>query len=143
MSLWKVKFDHKNGEMRKCKLCDTEFYTKKPRWRCTACVNAKQKITETKKRSKYERKASYPYQGPNHDYHARFYPLRAKLHKIKVRSEWKEYFKEKLDEILNDAVLMKWINDRRDKETAEAKKVKSKSNITKDYPNHHDYYDYE
>ena len=54
----------------------------------------------------------------------------------------KEYFKEKLDEILNDAVLMKWINDRRDKETAEAKQVKSKSNIQKDYPNHHDYYEY-
>ena len=43
---------------------------------------------------------------------------------------------------LNDAVLMKWINDRRDKETAEGKQVKSKSNITKDYPNHHDYYEY-
>ena len=31
---------------------------------------------------------------------------------------------------------------RRDKETKEAKKIKSKSNITKDYPNHHDYYEY-
>ena len=61
---------------------------------------------------------------------------------MKVRSQWQEYFKERLDEILNDAVLMKWINDRRDKETAEAKKLKSKSNITKDYPNHHDYYEY-
>ena len=56
MSLWKVKFDHKNGETRKCKLCDTEFYAKKPTWRCNACVNASQKIIETKKRSKYERK---------------------------------------------------------------------------------------
>ena len=142
MSLWKVKFDHKNGEMRKCKLCDTEFHAKKPRWRCNTCVNAAQKIIETVKRAKYERKEPYPYQGPKHDYHTRFYPLRVKLHKMKVRSEWKEYFKEKLDEILNDAVLMKWINDRRDKETADAKQIKSKSNIQKDYPNHHDYYEY-
>ena len=142
MSLWKVKFDHKNGEQRVCKGCGASFHTPKPRWSCNACVNAKQKVIETNKRSRYERKQPYPYQGPKHDYHTRFYPLRAKLHKIKVRSEWQEYFKEKLDEILKDAVLMKWINDRRDKETAEAKKVKSKSNITKDYPNHHDYYDY-
>ena len=142
MSLWKVKFDHTNGEQRECKECGASFHTMKPRHRCNVCVNAKQKIVEQKKRAKYEKKEPYPYQGPNHDYHSRFYPLRAKLHKMKVRSQWKEYFKERLDEIFGDAVLMKWINDRRDKETAEAKQVKSKSNITKDYPNHHDYYDY-
>ena len=140
--LWSRKFDHKNGETRQWKECNAEFHTPKPRWRCNACINAKQKVIETNKRSKYEKKEPYPYQGPNHDYHARFYPLRAKLHKIKVREEWQAYFKERLDEILNDAVLMKWINDRRDKETAEAKQAKSKRNIQKDYPNHHDYYEY-
>ena len=140
--LWSVKFDHKNGETRQCKVCSETFHAKKPIWKCQKCVNASQKIIETRKRAKYERKEPYPYQGENHNYHQRFYPLRAKLHKIKVREEWKEYFKEKLDEILNDAVLMKWINDRRDKETAEGKQVKSKSNIQKDYPNHHDYYEY-
>jgi hypothetical protein len=107
-----------------------------------ACINAAQKIVEGKKRAKYERKEPYPYQGPNHDYHSRFYPLRAKLHKMKTRSEWKEYFKIRLDEVFNDSVLMKWINDRRDKETKEAKQIKSKSNIQRDYPNHHDYYEY-
>jgi hypothetical protein len=61
---------------------------------------------------------------------------------MKVRQEWQAYFSEKLDEILNDAVLMKWINDRRDKETLEAKQLKSKKNIIKDYPNTHDYYEY-
>ena len=140
--LWSVKFNHKDGETRRCKLCDNEFHAIKPTWRCSACVNAKQKIVEKNKRSKYERKEPYPYQGPKHDYHHRFYPLRAKLHKIKVRSEWQAYFKERLDEIFADAVLMKWINDRRDKETAETKQTKSKDNIKKDYPNHHDYYEY-
>ena len=140
--LWNRKFDYKNGEQRVCKHCGVEFHTIKPRYTCNLCLNAKQRIIETKKRAKYEKKVPYPYQGPNHDYHKRFYPLRAKLHKMKVRSEWQDYFKERLNEIFNDAVLMKWINDRRDKETAEAKQVKSKSNITKDYPNHHDYYEY-
>jgi hypothetical protein len=140
--LWSVKFDHKNGELRKCRLCDAEFHAKKPSWRCNQCVNAAQKLIEGKKRSKYERKDPYPYQGPNHDYHSRFYPLRSKLHKMKVRVEWQTYFKERMDEILNDEVLMKWINDRRDKETAEAKQVKSKKNIQRDYPNTHDYYEY-
>jgi hypothetical protein len=142
MSLWNVKFDHKNGEQRVCKECNASFHTMKPRHRCNVCVNEAQKIVERKKRSQYEKKVPYPYQGPNHDYHSRFYPLRSKLHKMKVRVEWQAYFKEKLDEIMNDKILMKWINDRRDKETAEAKQAKSKKSIQRDYPNTHDYYEY-
>jgi hypothetical protein len=61
---------------------------------------------------------------------------------MRDRIEWQEYFKTKLDEIFADELLMKWINDRRDKETLEAKKIKSKKTITKDYPNTHDYYEY-
>jgi hypothetical protein len=142
MALWNVKFDHTNGEQRVCKECGVSFHTMKPRYSCNPCLNIKQKVIEQRKRSQYQKKASYPYQGPNHDYHTRFYPLRAKLHKMKVREDWQKYFNEKLDEIMNDAVLMKWINDRRDKETAELKKVKSKKSIQKDYPNHHDTYEY-
>jgi len=140
--LWNRKFDYVNGEQRICKHCDKEFYTIKPRYRCNECINAAQKITEQKKRSRYEKKLPYPYQGKNHNYKQRFYPLRTKLHKMKVRSEWQAYFKERLDEVLNDVVLMKWINDRRDKETKEAKAIKSRKTITKDYPSHHDYYEY-
>ena len=142
MGLWNRKFDYANGETRICKGCGISFHTIKPRYDCNACLNAKQKVIEQRKRDTYEKKAAYPYQGPNHDYHHRFYPLRAKLHKMKVREEWQAYFKEKLNEIFNDAVLMKWINDRRDKETLEAKQAKSKKTITKDYPNTHDYYEY-
>ena len=140
--LWNKKFDHVNGEQRICKHCSVSFHTMKPRYRCNPCLNAKQKVIEKNKRSKYEKKEPYPYQGPNHNYHSRFYPLRAKLHKMKVRVEWQAYFKDRLDEIFNDVVLMKWINDRRDKETAEARQLKSKKTIQRDYPNHHDYYEY-
>ena len=139
--LWNRKFDYVNGETRICKHCDKEFYTIKPRYRCNTCLNAAQKIIEKARRAKYEKKEPYPYQGINHNYKQRFYPLRTKLHKMKIRSEWKAYFKVKLDEILNDAVLMKWINDRRDKETVEAKKVKSRDTITKDYPNTRGHYE--
>ena len=142
MALWNTKFDHTNGETRQCKECDATFHTMKPRYSCNACLNAKQRIIEQKKRSKYEKKEPYPYQKANHNYQHRFKPLQSKLKKMKERQEWKEYFKDKLDEVLNDAVLMKWINDRRDKETAECKQAKSKKNIAKDYPNHHDYYEY-
>jgi hypothetical protein len=142
MALWNVKFDHTNGETRVCKECNASFHTMKPRYSCNACVNAKQKKYESRRRKGYEKKEPYPYQGKNHNYKQRFEPLKRILHKMKERVEWQEYFKIKLDEIFNDAVLMKWINDRRDKETKEAKQVKSKSNIQKDYPNYHDYYDY-
>jgi len=142
MALWNTKFDYANGEQRVCKECGISFHTMKPRYSCNACLNIKQKVIEQKKRGKYEKKQSYPYQGPKHDYHQRFYPLRVKLHKMKVREEWQAYFKEKLDEIMQDKILMKWINDRRDKETLEAKQAKSKKNIQRDYPNTHDYYEY-
>lgn len=142
MGLWNVKFDHKNGETRICKTCSVSFHTIKPRHACNVCLNVKQKVIEQKKRNTYEKKVSYPYQTGNHNYNQRFYPLRAKLHKMKERIEWQEYYKTKLDEIFNDVVLMKWINDRRDKETLEAKQSKSRKTITKDYPNTHDYYEY-
>ena len=142
MGLWNRKFDYANGETRVCKGCGISFYTIKPRYECNTCLNIKQKVIEQRKRANYEKKQSYPYQGPKHDYHTRFYPLRVKLHKMKVRAEWHKYFKEKLDEIMQDKILMKWINDRRDKETLEAKQAKSKKNIQKDYPNTHDYYEY-
>lgn len=140
--MFKKPFNYKTGETRQCKGCGVSFHTIKPKWSCNVCTNAKQKVIEQTKRSKYEKKASYPYQGANHNYFQRFYPIRKKLYKMKVRMEWQTYFKEKLDEIMQDKILMKWINDRRDKETLEAKQAKSKKNIAKDYPNHHDYYEY-
>ena len=56
MGLWNVKFDHKNGEQRVCKGCGASFHTPKPRWSCNACVNAKQKVIETNKRSSMKEK---------------------------------------------------------------------------------------
>ena len=140
--LWSRKFDYQNGETRQCKECNTEFYTIKPRYCCNACINAKQKKYESRRRKEYEKKASYPYQGKNHNYKQRFEPLKRILHKMKHRVEWQTYFKIKLDEIFADAVLMKWINDRRDMETKNEKVARSKKVIQKDFPDTRGHYEY-
>jgi len=146
--LWNKKFDHKNGETRQCKECGAEFHTMKPRYTCNKCVNAKQKKYETIRREKYPKKQHYPFDNKTHEAGSRFCSIRTAISRA-----WKEYKKtgdrdiitkhydKQLKEI-QDNGIMKWINDRRDKETLEARQIKSKSNITKDYPNHHDYYEY-
>jgi hypothetical protein len=146
--LWNTKFDHTNGETRICKECGVSFHTIKPRWRCNACVNIKQKVIEQKKRALYDKKDNYPFSTRTHEAGRRFCSIRTATSNV-----WKEYKKtgnrdvitahydRQLKEIEENGIL-KWILDRRDKETLEAKQSKSRKTITKDYPNHHDYYEY-
>ena len=146
--LWNKKFDHTNGETRQCKECGISFHTMKPRYSCNPCLNAKQKIIEQRKRSKYEKKAVYPFDTRTHAAGRRFCSIRTAISKA-----WKEYNKtgdrsiitqhydKQLKEIEENGIL-KWILDRRDKESNEAKQSKSRKNIIKDYPSHHDYYEY-
>lgn len=146
--LWNRKFDHKNGEQRVCKGCGVSFHTMKPRYDCNVCLNAKQRIIEQKKRAKYDKKPKYPFDTTTNAAGHRFSRIHGELSKA-----WKEYYKtgnksfitahyeKQLKEIEENGIL-KWILDRRDKETLTANKVKSKKTITKDYPNTHDYYEY-
>jgi len=138
----KKSFDRIKGEIRTCKKCNVEFHTLKPLFVCTPCVNANQKKYERLRREQYQRKPVYPYQGKNHNYKIRFEPLKRILHKMKVRSEWQAYFKIKLDEILSDEVLMKWIWDRRDLETKNQKVTRSRNVIKKDTPDTRGHYEY-
>jgi hypothetical protein len=141
--MFRKPFNYKDGEIRNCNNCNTEFKTFRPIFRCGKCQS--EKVKELRKK-KYEEgklilKATYPYVNHKKEYSVRFKKLQSRLNKIKIRSEWQKYLKEKLDEILNDEVLMLWINDRRDKETLESNKVKSKSKTNKDYPStigHHE-----
>ena len=146
--LWNRKFDHKNGEQRICKGCGVSFYTIKPRYNCNACLNAKQKIIEQRKRDKYQKKENYPFSTRTHDAGRRFCSIRTatsnawkEYNKTGDRSHITKHYDKQLKEIEENGIL-KWILDRRDKESNEAKQSKSKKNITKDYPNHHDYYEY-
>jgi hypothetical protein len=120
----------------------------KPRWRCTKCVNAKQKIVETQKRAIKPKKEQYPFNTRTNEAGARFHRIQRDL-----RKAWKEFektgdrniitqhYNNQLKEIEENGIL-KWILDRRDRETLEAKQSKSRKTIQKDYPNHHDYYEY-
>ena len=146
--LWSRKFDRKNGETRQCKLCGDTFHTPKPIWKCKKCVNAAQRIIEQKKRSKYAKKDNYPFDNRTHEAGRRFCSIRTALsnawkqyNKTGDRSHITAHYNKQLKEIEANGI-MKWILDRRDKETNEAKTIKSRKTITKDYPNHHDYYEY-
>ena len=144
----KKPFNRKLGETRECKYCGETFHAKKPIWKCTKCVNKDQKIIETKKRAKYPKKDQYPFNNRTNEAGSRFCSIRTAL-----SNAWKQYnktgdrsvitahYNKQLKEIEDNGIL-KWILDRRDKETNEAKTIKSRKIIQRDYPNHHDYYEY-
>ena len=146
--LWNRKFDYANGETRQCNECDKEFHTIKPRYRCNVCLNAAQKIIEQRKRAKYDKKQKYPFDTTTNAAGHRFSRIHGELSKA-----WKEYYKtgdksfitahyEKQLKEIEENGIKEWIIDRRDKETLQAKQLKSRKQTNKDYPNHHDYYEY-
>ena len=146
--MFKKPFNKVVGETRTCKHCAVEFHTFKPRYSCNACLNAKQKVIEQKKRALYKKKDNYPFSTRTHEAGARFCSIRTAL-----SNAWKQYnktgdksvitahYEKQLKEIEENGIL-KWILDRRDRETLQAKQSKSRKTIQKDYPNHHDYYEY-
>jgi len=146
--MFKKPFNKTIGENRECKKCGLQFHTFKPRYTCNACLNVAQKVIEQKKRDKYQKKPTYPFNVKGGKAASRFCSIRTAISKA-----WREYKKtgnrdvmaqhydKQLKEIEENGIL-KWIIDRRDKESLNDKKVKSKTNIQKDYPSYHDYYEY-
>lgn len=146
--MFKKPFNKQVGEERTCKGCGVSFYTYKPRYSCNACLNAKQKVIEQRKRAKYEKKARYPFDTTTNAAGSRFCSISRKLsiawkqyRETGNRQPIKEHYDNQFKEIEENGIL-KWIIDRRDAETLSAKKVKSKDKIRKDYPNMHEYYEY-
>lgn len=146
--MFKKPFNRKIGEQRECRLCNQQFFTLKPIWLCQPCQNKKQKKYEEIRRTTYKKKASYPFDTRTNAAGSRFCSIRTKLSNV-----WKEYrktgdrqvitqhYNNQLKEIQENGI-MKWINDRRDMETLKEKKAKTISRTRKEYPNHHDYYEY-
>ena len=146
--MFKKPFNRTIGEERICKYCSVSFHTFKPRYTCNICLNAKQRVIEERKRAKYAKKDNYPFNNRTNEAGARFHRIQRDL-----RKAWKEFektgdrniitqhYNNQLKEIEENGIL-KWILDRRDRETLEAKQSKSRKTIQKDYPNHHDYYEY-
>ena len=79
--LWSKKFNYKDGEDRVCKECGDTYHTMKPRWICTKCVNANQRIIEEAKRANYKSKIRYPYHSDNRGWQGS-----AKQHFLNIRT---------------------------------------------------------
>ena len=146
--MFKKPFNRTIGEERICKGCGVSFHTFKPRYSCNGCLNAAQKIVERKKRALYKKKDNYPFSTRTNEAGARFHRIQRDLRKAWIdfqktgdRNIITQHYEKQIKEIEENGIL-KWIIDRRDRETLEAKQSKSRKTIQKDYPNHHDYYEY-
>ena len=158
MSLWKVKFDHVNGEMRKCKVCGIDFHATKPRWRCMKCIananfeTAKAKYSETGliptgKWAGMKPKEKYPFDNTTSEANNRFCKIRTTL-----SNAWKEYKKtgdrsiitkhydNQLNEIRENGIL-EWILDRRSDSDKKDGEAKSKKQTNIDYPDTRGWYE--
>lgn len=145
--LWAKRFDKKNGETRECKGCGNQFHTMKPRWKCTDCINANQKIIETKRRALRPAKDKYPFDNKGTESNIRFHRIQKEL-----RQAWKEYeetgdksivlahYEKQLKEI-KDNGIWEWIWDRRDDATKKANQLKTRNKIQTDYPDTRNYYE--
>jgi hypothetical protein len=148
--MFKKPFNRKVGEQRTCKECNASFFTLKPIWKCTKCVNAAQKIIEAKKRAKTPKKEQYPFDNYTNEAFARFCGIRKELRKAWIefektgdRSIMTAHYDKKLKEIEENGI-MTWILDRR---SPEAKKEnnpngKSRNMINNELPDTRGYHEY-
>ena len=146
--MFKKPFNRKTGEQRECKYCGDTFHAKKPIWKCQTCVNAAQKIIETKKRAKYPKKDKYPFDTRTNAADKRFLSIRTRL-----SNAWKKYnqtgdksyvnahYEKQIKEIKENGI-MTWIFDRRDEATLKANKPKSRNMTKIDYPDTRGHYEY-
>lgn len=146
--MFKKPFNRKVGEQRECKYCGDTFHAKKPIWKCQTCVNAAQKIIETKKRAKYPKKDKYPFDTRTNAADKRFLSIRTRL-----SNAWKKYnesgdksyvnahYEKQIKEIKENGI-MQWIFDRRDEATLKANKPKSRNMTKTEYPDTRGHYEY-
>ena len=134
--LWSVKFDHKNGEDRVCRKCNTTFHANKPIWICRLCQNEEQRKIQEKKRELKGKKENYPFSTKTNEAGKRFSRIAAKLNKV-----WKTGDRELIRQFYVDQLkeaeelgIIDWINDIRTNKEKKQKKVKSKNQISKDLP---------
>ena len=154
--LWSVKFDHKNGEVRRCKVCDKDFHTDRPVWRCRPCTS---KYIHDKAKEKYgdlpatgrwaglPPKKPYPFNNRSSEASNRFCTIRTAL-----SNAWKEYKKtgdrsiitahydKQLKEIEENGI-MEWILDRRSDDVKKEMQAKTRNQSHIDYPDTRNYYE--
>ena len=151
----KEKFDHINGEHRTCIRCNAAFYATKPIRKCKQCANQAGYDTRAEKIRLgiivlEAKKPPYPFNITPGATPRRFNQIRTRL-----SNAWKAYRKTgdksiitnhydaQLKEIEENGI-MQWITDRRTAGQGDYRElpVKSRKIIHKEYPNHHDTYEY-
>ena len=134
----KKLFDRKNGETRTCNVCSIEFHTMKPINRCKECTNKhnKQRTIERMENGEiptYEAKKNYPFNTNNGEAVARFHKIQYALRDCKTKEERRAHFAKQLKEI-EELGILEWIYDRRDEESKNEKRTKSRKTIKRDFP---------
>jgi hypothetical protein len=146
--MFKKKFDRVNGEIRQCRECNIDFHSFKPVCVCRPCDN-RIKRERLKERSLlgeidvYRPKKPYPFSNKTAEANNRFARIRAKNNQAwKLgREAINQHYERQLKEIEENGIL-EWIYDRRDDETIRSKRSKSKSYISKNYPDTRGHYEY-
>jgi hypothetical protein len=110
----------------------------KPINRCPPCTNEWNK-KETKRKLEegliqpVEHKEIYPFNTTNGEAASRFRDIQKRLKNCYSREERRAFFQKQLDEA-EELGIIKWIFDRRDAESKNENRNKSKGMIKKDYP---------
>lgn len=131
----KKTFDKVKGEIRKCKMCELDFHAHHPVWFCPKCQVKKQQAIHQRKKDEgiIKLKDAYPFPETSGAKKKRFSQIRKKLNKCKTSAERSKVYGEQLEEIQKNGIW-EWIFDRRDNESMQANKIKSKKLTNKQYP---------
>jgi len=81
----------------------------------------------------YEAKKNYPFNTNNGEAVARFHKIQYALRDCKTKEERRAHFAKQLKEI-EELGILEWIYDRRDEESKNEKRTKSRKTIKRDFP---------
>lgn len=147
--MFKKPFNKKDGENRECKKCGQIFWTPKPKWQCNKCIAkyVKEQMQKTAegiiKSGKYQGqpyKTPYPFSNKTTEANNRFARIRRELDDCWDREERRAHYDKQLKEA-EELGIIQWINDRRDMDTLNKQRPKSRNQTEKDYPSTKDWYE--
>lgn len=144
---------NKEGETRRCRVCDKDFHTIRPVWRCNACINEyvrnynKAQYQEGKLNTGplkgLEHKKRYPFCTITNEAGKRFSKIRVALNKVWKtgdRELIRQHYAKQLKEA-EDFGIIDWINDIRTTEAIKGMSKKPFNKTKKDYPDTRGHYE--
>jgi len=153
MALWNVKFNHTDGETRKCRVCEKEFHTMTPIWRCKPCTNQYVKDYNKSKHEEgklntgplkgKEHKKPYPFSTITNEAGKRFSKIRKELNRVWATGD-RDLIRQHYQKQIEDAYkfgIIDWINDMRTTKSIKEMSTKKPDKIKKDYPDTRGHYE--